>query len=226
MQERSGLVSAVEKGSKARVGGPAKGQGRGGLAKGSWPPFEPGNQAAVRHGAYSSALRLAPRAAEIAACLHEAMGDAFEERDGPAIEAVALAGARIERAMTVLLADVDEDEEPLTREEAIGRLSADARSWLRVYLEGLTRLGLTPEAGTPAVQVQVAAITVEQDAATQARILAKLRAIGLVGGNVVDVEADELVALPEAPVPEESRSPLTAVSLPSRVSPPAEGATP
>lgn len=193
-------------GTVERVGGPAKGPGRGGPATGyKWPPFEKGNTAALRHGSYASALTLAPRPEEIAERLRAAMGERFEEQHGPAIEAVALAGARVERAMTVLLADLPDEAEPLTHEEFIARLSQDARSWLRTYLEGLTRLGLTPEAGTPAVSVQVGVVTIEQDAATQARLFAKLRAIGLVARDVVDVEAVEVRELGTVPPPEEAK---------------------
>jgi hypothetical protein len=49
--------------------GAAKGPGQGGLARGySWPPFQPGNLAALRHGARSPRI-LAPIADQLAAGL-------------------------------------------------------------------------------------------------------------------------------------------------------------
>ena len=70
-----------------------------------------------------------------------------------------------------------------------------------------------------AVNVQVAAITVEQDAAAQARLFAKLADIGLVRRDVVDVEATELRELEAGVPPEERRSP-GASRDPVRTSPP------
>ncbi len=119
-------------------GGP-KGSGHGGPARSyKWEPFQPGHTLSVRHGAYAT-LALKPRAEEIATRLREAMGDAFEDKFTAAIEAGALAGARVEAALGHLL-----DE---TNVEELKTLDANARSWLRLYLDTLERLGLTPQIG-------------------------------------------------------------------------------
>src|SRR5438093_563430 len=92
-----------------RVGGPAKGPGHGGPARGySWKQFEPGHELSMRHGAYSSALRLAPRTQEIAESLRDAIGEGYDEKFAPAIEVGSLALARVERAMGPLL-ELNED---------------------------------------------------------------------------------------------------------------------
>jgi hypothetical protein len=119
---------------KARVGGPARDY--------SWPPFEPGNTVAVRHGAYAT-LQLRPRAQEIAGWLAEQMADAFDPKFSAAIEAAALAAARVERA----LGHLDEHDET-TIEEKFSRLDDRARGWLKLYLGTLERLGLTPQLGS------------------------------------------------------------------------------
>jgi len=117
----------------------SKGAGEGGPKRGySWPPFEDGNTVALRHGAYAT-LALKPRAYAIAARLRDAMGDAFEDKHTAAVEAGALAGARVEAALGHLL-----DE---TNVEELKTLDANARSWLRLYLDTLERLGLTPQVG-------------------------------------------------------------------------------
>jgi hypothetical protein len=78
------------------------------------PPFEPGNEVAVRHGAYA-VLKLRPRADEIAGRLRAAMGDSYDVRWEAAVEVAALAAARVEASMGVLL-----DDE--TAAEALSRL--------------------------------------------------------------------------------------------------------
>jgi hypothetical protein len=172
-----------------RSGTAAQGAGHGGPARGySWPPFEPGNQVALRHGAYAM-LTLRPRATEIAERLTEMMGERFDPKYTAVIEAGALAAARVERALGHLLS-LDESQHELA-----STLDGNARSWLRLYIDTLERLGLTPEHGTPAVNVQLTAVTIEQDAATQARLFAKLRQAGLVCGR--DVVEGEARALPE-----------------------------
>ena len=120
------MSGTVEKSSK----GPARDY--------SWPPFEEGNTVALRHGAYAT-IALRPRAEAIAERLRAAMGDAFEDKFTAAIEAGALAGARVEAAVGHLL-----DE---TSVEQLKTLDANARSWLRLYLDTLERLGLTPQVG-------------------------------------------------------------------------------
>lgn len=62
----------------------------------SWPPFEPGNKAAVRHGAQSPEL-VEPRALELAPLILEANPHLDAVRDGSAIFRYAVTLARIER---------------------------------------------------------------------------------------------------------------------------------
>jgi hypothetical protein len=130
-------VTAVEK--------RAKGKGRGGPARNySWEPFEPGHELSIRHGAYAT-LHLRPRAEEIATRLREALGDEFEDKFTPALEAASLAAARVERALGhVLSPDVTEDK-------LAEKLDANARAWLRLYVQTLESLGLTPKIGTNGV---------------------------------------------------------------------------
>jgi len=120
-----------------RVGGPAKGEGRGGAARGyKWEPFQPGHELSMRHGAYSSALRLKPRAEELAKTLREAMGNSYDPRFEGAIAGAAMVAARLEKAMDALLESTDAAE--------LHRLDADARGWMRLWFDGLSKLGLTP----------------------------------------------------------------------------------
>jgi hypothetical protein len=60
----------------------------------SWPPFEPGNQVARRHGA-QALLALRPRVREIAEAL-AAVAPVAHEADGPAVELLATMLARLE----------------------------------------------------------------------------------------------------------------------------------
>lgn len=176
-------MSAVE-----RVGGPAKGSGHpSDCTCTRCAGFQAGHELSLRHGAYA-VVALKPRAAEIATGLRGAMGERYEERWQPALEAVAIAGARLEAASGVLLTELDDADGTWLR------LSQDARGWYRAYVGGLERLGLTPEHGTPGVNVQLTAVTVEHDAATQARLFEKLRQVGLVraDADVVEGEAREL----------------------------------
>lgn len=129
----SGAVSKRPKG---------KGSGRGGPERGySWPPFAEGHTLSHRHGAYAT-LYLSPRVEEIAIRLREAVGESFDDRFTPAIEAAALAAARVERALGYVLSpDVSE-------EELADKLDTNARAWLRLYVQTLEALGLTPKIGT------------------------------------------------------------------------------
>ncbi len=164
-------------GSVERVGGSAKGRGRGGPAKGSWPPFQPGHTLSTKHGAYA-VLQLRPRAEEIATRIAASMGEAFEEKYVAAVEGAALAAARVERAMGVLLEEADD--------EKILRLSQDAKGWLRLYLDTLERLGLTPQVGVsggPAGPVTLVVMTAFPGVGPHA--------------DVIDLEAVELPALEE-----------------------------
>ena len=122
-----------------RRAGAARGSGRGGPKRDySWPPFEPGHELSMRHGAYAT-LHLRPRVEEIATRLREAMGEEFDDRFTPALEAGALAAARVERALGHVLS-------PDVTEEALAeKLDANARGWLRLYVQTLEALGLTPK---------------------------------------------------------------------------------
>jgi hypothetical protein len=62
----------------------------------SWPPFQPGNTAAARHGARSDAL-VEPRARELAPVIFAANTHLDEMRDGAAVFRYCVALARIER---------------------------------------------------------------------------------------------------------------------------------
>jgi hypothetical protein len=196
-----------------RVGGPAKGEGRGGPASGySWPPFQPGHTLSLKHGAYAT-LHLRPRAGDIAARLRDALGDSFEEKHAPAIEAAAMAGARVERAMAVLLADVESADE-LTHEEAIARLSQDARGWLRQYVEILDRLGLTPRVGADGASGPTTLVVVSAFPGVLPYV------------DVVDVEeATELPALEEGDPPPEIWNEGSTSVAPTCTATSTEGAT-
>ena len=166
-----------ESGTVEHVGGLAKGAGRGGPKRGySWPPFEPGHTLSLKHGAYAT-LALKPRAEEIATRLREAMGDAFEDKFTAAIEAGALAGARVEAALGHLLDETNVAE--------LKTLDANARSWLRLYLDTLERLGLTPQVGVsgPAGPTTFIVLSAFPGVTPHA--------------DVIELEAEELPALEE-----------------------------
>lgn len=164
-------VMAVD---KARIGGPAKG---------SWPPFEPGNTAALTHGAYAT-LQLRPRAAEIVERLRDAMGDALEPKHAPAIEVASLAAARVERALGHLL-ELDEPD----IEENFARLDDRARGWLRLYVETLDRLNLVPKVG---VSGPVGGVTLN--------IVTAFPGVHRPTGDIIEIEAEELPVLEEGEV--------------------------
>lgn len=138
-QKRSNKPSA--KGAdQPRTTQGATGAGHGGPARGySWPPAEPGNTLALKHGSYAT-LQLAPRAAEIAATIRERKGDAWSDEFAPAAETAALALARVERALGFLL-ELDEE----TIEEQYARLDDRAKGWVRLALQNLEALAMTPK---------------------------------------------------------------------------------
>lgn len=112
------------------------------------PAFEPGNGAALTHGAYSP-MRLVPRAVELADWLRGEV-PVRTGADEPTIRLLALTLARIEAAETWL------DREGLTR--AKGEpwpLVASLVSWTNTAIRLCDRLLLNPEARTKA-GVQVA----------------------------------------------------------------------
>jgi hypothetical protein len=176
-------VSDEQRVSESAAGSPARGY--------SWPPFEPGNVAAVKHGAYAT-LKLAPRAEELAVAIRAAVGDAWHDRYTLSVEAAALAGARVEAALGHLL-ELDE----ATIEEKYARLDDRARGWLKQYLGVLERFGLVPEpealrleisgrGGAP-IEIEGRPVVGLADVVTLARELGASHLFGL--GEIVDAEA-------------------------------------
>lgn len=101
----------------------------------SWPPFEAGNAAAVRHGCYSP-LTLAPRAEEIAALIRSQIDPADASHFDLLVATSAALGAQSERALLAL----DAASDPV----AFERLGRDARGWVKLWLSALKALNLTP----------------------------------------------------------------------------------
>jgi hypothetical protein len=121
------------------VSGPAKGQGRGGKARGySWPPFVEGNSAAEKHGAFSD-RRVDPLAAIAAADLVDAAPWLAAPGFGPAVEAWSRTEARVALIDAYLArhGPLDDEGKPRPATELLvkfERLAADLRG----------RLGLDP----------------------------------------------------------------------------------
>jgi glutathione S-transferase len=98
----------------------------------SWPPFEKGNDAALRHGAYAL-LKLTPRAEELAAALRELV-PAYAPSLEPGLQAAGMVGAQCEAAGLALA-----EASPGDRL----RLEQDFRAWLRLWLRYLESFGMT-----------------------------------------------------------------------------------
>ena len=119
------------------------GKGHGGPARGySWPPFEPGNLAAVTHGARSPAL-VRERAEQLAPQVLEVHPHLDERRDGPAVMRYATLLARIERVYAWLgeradavFADVESGE--------VHGVYQRLGEWERAAGLSEDRLGLSP----------------------------------------------------------------------------------
>ena len=123
----------------ARVGGPARGAGHGGPARGyKWPPFQEGNTAAERHGAYASPARLGPETDALAAELAPLV-PVRSESDSVAIDLLALTLRRVARAEPVVAAA--EDAGDLERAKA---LRSDQRAWVNSATRLIELLGMTP----------------------------------------------------------------------------------
>ena len=113
-------------------------------------PAQPGNQLALKHGAYS-VLRLAPRAREIRDELEELL-PLRSPADAPTVDLLAMTLAQLERAFIHLGAiQIDEaeairDGRKIDRATAstLQRLQADARGWVGRAERLLDDLGLTP----------------------------------------------------------------------------------
>ncbi len=114
-------------------------------ASGSWPPFEPGNLAAAKHGALSPRL-VEPRAAEMASALVALANDPgspvvylSDVSYGPAVRAWARCEASLER-LDAYLSDVG-----LLDEEGTPRPATRLRDRMETRSESLrARLGLDP----------------------------------------------------------------------------------
>lgn len=113
-------------------------------------PVGPGNDLAVKHGAYAK-LKLAPRAAELADELREVV-PVYSPADEPAIAALAMVLAQLELATLVLsnvqTCEIDRVREgrPETKRDSdeLRRLRADAVAWANAARRYLNDLGLTP----------------------------------------------------------------------------------
>jgi hypothetical protein len=115
--------------------------------------FQHGHTLSLKHGAYAN-VAISPRADELATLVRET-APVYEPCDEPAVRALGVILARIERA-EMALADVDEgldaaSADPLAgyvgrteRVDALTRLRSDLRSWLAVAERYFAALGLTP----------------------------------------------------------------------------------
>ncbi len=115
--------------------------------------FQPGNEVAVKHGAYASPVRLAPRAEEIADAIRPlvpAWSVAFE----PTLALFATSLVRMERATAALDGfEAQADERgvaPLALygqgADELRRLRQDLRGWISTCARLADALGLTPSA--------------------------------------------------------------------------------
>jgi hypothetical protein len=109
--------------------------------EGQRPPFEPGNDLAVTHGAYSR-LRISEGSGPIAETLREQV-EAGIEGDEAAIEIAAYTIRQLQLSAAELERVARGESQKTSRVELL-RLSEDSRGWTRTALEALDRLGLTP----------------------------------------------------------------------------------
>lgn len=100
------------------------------------PPFEPGNEVAVTHGAYAK-LKLAPRADELAQDFRRRAPIPTTPTDEPGFAAFGLVAAQLEAASKAL-----EEAGP----DELGRLRADVRGWLASFIRYADAFGFTPAA--------------------------------------------------------------------------------
>jgi hypothetical protein len=126
-----------ERASEAGQGGyprPARGY--------TWPPFEPGNEAALRHGAHSLKL-VEPRARELAPAILEANAHLDSLRDGHAVMRLAVALARIERVWAWL---AEQDDAVFSDTEAgeVHGVHERLSRWERQAAADEDRLGISP----------------------------------------------------------------------------------
>lgn len=113
-------------------------------------PAQPGNDLALRHGAYA-VIHLHGRAAQIAQQI-EAVVSIASEADRPLIEVLSMTLAQLERAHAVLAAEQRTELEQLqagkrptkAHRQNLQRLSADARGWANSARRMLEDLGCSP----------------------------------------------------------------------------------
>jgi hypothetical protein len=98
--------------------------------------FQPGNDVALRHGVDVSPLRLSDRTMELEAAIRDAMPH-YRPAFAMAVQAAAIAGARLERAEAAL--------ETASDAEQAERLGVIASRWWNNWTKQLERLGLSPK---------------------------------------------------------------------------------
>jgi hypothetical protein len=103
---------------------------------GQRPPFQPGHEISVKHGAYAD-VKLGPRVEELAETVRVLVGPLYRESDELAVRLLAMCLARIEAAEAALA-----EAEP----GDLARLQADMRGWTNTSRRLLNDLGLTPAA--------------------------------------------------------------------------------
>jgi hypothetical protein len=111
--------------------------------------FSEGNDIATRHGAYSSSLKLVPRAHELADEIRATLPGVFGPADEIAIGLLATALCRIELAVAAIEQIDDKAATPLSpylaeSRDALGRLRADLRGWISQAMKIAAELGMTP----------------------------------------------------------------------------------
>ena len=95
----------------------------------------------VRHGCYSP-LQLAPRAEELQELIRSQLSDEESDRFDLLVATSAALGAQTERALLVM----NDADDPVTSE----RLARSARGWVKLWMQSLTLLNLTPAAAREA----------------------------------------------------------------------------
>jgi hypothetical protein len=115
---------------------------------GQLPPFTPGHDLAVQHGAYVSPLKLSERSQEIADSVRPYL-PAYTPAMEPTLGSYALCLTRIERGAAAL--EEVELETELGREykrkgedDLLWNLRSDVRAWIRLAAKLAAELGITP----------------------------------------------------------------------------------
>lgn len=102
--------------------------------EGQRPPFEPGNEVAVKHGAYAT-VKLGPRVDELADAIRDDV-PTYRPADEIMLQLLALCLARLEAAREA----VDSATSPADVE----RLLRDMRAWVGKCRQILNDLGMSP----------------------------------------------------------------------------------